>query len=192
MISTPHSTLSRRATLLIALACAAVAPRLWAQDDRLSLPLGTRVRILGGAEAWPFTGNVLRVTPDTLAVAVGGGSALIQFPTSRLTSLEVSEGRDRLQWGVLCDGESISRSAMADLSALEVRGGEDKRRGFLIGAGIAGGITAVFGGIDASKGRITNDDLVGTLIVNSLIGGLVGYAFAPKGWERIPLPGASP
>jgi hypothetical protein len=90
---------------------------------------------------------------------------------------------------VLRDGESLSRAAVADLAALEVRGGEDKRRGFLIGAGIAGGITAVFGGIDASKGEISNDDLIGTLIVNTLIGGLVGYAFAPKGWERIPLPG---
>ncbi|MCY7377949.1 MAG: hypothetical protein LH467_01240 [Gemmatimonadaceae bacterium] len=31
--------------------------------------------------------------------------------------------------------------------------------------------------------------LIGTIIVNALIGGLLGYAFAPKGWERIPLPG---
>ncbi len=89
---------------------------------------------------------------------------------------------------VLRDGDSMSRAALGDLAALEVRGGEDKRRGFLIGAGIAGGITAVFGGIDASKGQISNDDLIGTLILNTLIGGLVGYAFAPKGWERIPLP----
>ena len=89
---------------------------------------------------------------------------------------------------VLRDGESVSRTAIADLAAIEVRGGEDKRRGFLIGAGIAGGITAIFGGIDASKGEISNDDLIGTFILNTLIGGLVGYAFAPAGWERIPLP----
>jgi len=93
---------------------------------------------------------------------------------------------------VLRDGDAISHSAIGDLAAIEVRGGEDKRRGFLIGAGIAGGITAVFGGIDASKGEISNDDLVGTLILNTLIGGLVGYAFAPKGWMRIPLPSAEP
>jgi hypothetical protein len=90
---------------------------------------------------------------------------------------------------VVRDGALTTHRALADLAALEVRGGEDKRRGFLIGAGIAGGITAVFGGIDVSKGEITADDFVGTLIVNALIGGLVGYAFAPKGWERIPLPG---
>ena len=89
---------------------------------------------------------------------------------------------------VLRDGDAISRTALADVAALEVRGGEDKQRGFAIGAGIAAGITGVFGGIDASKGNITRDDFIGTMIVNSLIGGLVGYAFAPKGWERIPLP----
>ena len=89
---------------------------------------------------------------------------------------------------VLRDDAGTMRAALRDISVLEVRGGEDKRRGFLIGAGIAGGITAIFGGIDASKGEITNDDLIGTLILNALIGGLVGYAFAPKGWERIPLP----
>lgn len=81
-----------------------------------------------------------------------------------------------------------SRTALSDLSALEVRAGENKRRGFLIGAGVAAVITGTFGGIDAAKGEITRDDLVGTILANSLIGGLVGYAFAPKGWERIPLP----
>lgn len=89
---------------------------------------------------------------------------------------------------VLREGDALSHTALADLAALEVRGGEDKRRGFLIGAGVATGITGVFGGIDVSKGNISRDDFVGTLIVNALIGGLVGYAFAPKGWERIPLP----
>ncbi|HET7189821.1 MAG TPA: hypothetical protein VFI52_16830 [Gemmatimonadaceae bacterium] len=89
---------------------------------------------------------------------------------------------------VLREGDALSHTALSDLAALEVRGGEDKRRGFLIGAGVAAGITGVFGGIDVSKGNISRDDFVGTLIVNALIGGLVGYAFAPKGWERIPLP----
>jgi hypothetical protein len=93
---------------------------------------------------------------------------------------------------VLRDDDRVARAAIADLSSIEVRGGEDKRRGFLIGAGIAAGITGIFGGIDASKGEISNDDLIGTIIVNALIGGLVGYAFAPKGWERIPLPNAGP
>ena len=130
------------------------------------------------------TGAGLTITPGTEVRLTPRTPGL-----PRLRGRVVVLARDTI---VLRDGDAISRSAMADLSVLEVRGGEDKRRGFLIGAGIAGGITAVFGGIDASKGQITNDDLIGTFIVNSLIGGLVGYAFAPKGWERIPLPGASP
>jgi hypothetical protein len=89
---------------------------------------------------------------------------------------------------VLREGDALSHTALSDLAALEVRGGEDKRRGFLIGAGVASGITGVFGGIDLSKGNITREDFVGTLLFNALVGGLVGYAFAPKGWERIPLP----
>lgn len=89
---------------------------------------------------------------------------------------------------VVRSDEATSRTALADLAAIEVRGGEDKRRGFLIGAGVATAITGIFGGIDAAKGTITADDFVGTLLVNALVGGLVGYAFAPKGWERIPLP----
>ncbi len=109
--------------------------------------------------------------------------------TARVRGRVVVLARDTI---VLRDGGTVSRFALADLSALEVRGGENKRRGFLIGAGVATGITAIFGGIDASKGRISNDDLIGTIIVNALIGGLVGYAFAPKGWERIPLPSTGP
>lgn len=121
-------------------------------------------------------GTEIRVTPRPPA-------------TSRVRGRVVVLARDTI---VLRDGGTVSRFAIADLSALEVRGGEDKRRGFLIGAGVATGITGIFGGIDASKGRISNDDLIGTLIVNALIGGLVGYAFAPTGWERIPLPGTGP
>lgn len=77
---------------------------------------------------------------------------------------------------------------LPELDRLEIRGGENKRRGMAIGGGIAAGITAVFGGIDVAKGNISRDDFVGTMLVNSLIGILLGYAFAPKGWEALPLP----
>ena len=77
--------------------------------------------------------------------------------------------------------------AFRNVRRFEVRGGEDKRRGFLIGAAIAGAITGVAGGIDYSKDRISGDDFAGALIGNFLIGGLVGYAFAPKGWIELPL-----
>lgn len=77
--------------------------------------------------------------------------------------------------------------AFGNVGRFQVRGGEDKKKGFLIGASIAGGITAVAGGIDLATDRISGEDFVGTMIVNVLIGGLVGYAFAPKGWIDLPL-----
>lgn len=78
-----------------------------------------------------------------------------------------------------------------DLLSLEVRGGEDRRRGFLIGAGVGAGIAVVFGGIDAAGGEMTAGDVASIAIGNALIGGLVGYAFAPKGWQRLPLSAAT-
>ena len=140
----------------------------------LSVPASATAQSVVGLTINP--GTEIRVTPRPPA-------------TSRTHGRVVILARDTI---VLRDGGTVSRFAIDDLSAIEVRGGENKRRGFLIGAGVATGITGIFGGIDASKGRISNDDLIGTLIVNALIGGLVGYAFAPKGWERIPLPGTRP
>lgn len=140
----------------------------------LSIPARATAQSVVGLTINP--GTEIRVTPRPPA-------------TSRVRGRVVILARDTI---VLRDGGTVSRFAIDDLSAIEVRGGENKRRGFLIGAGVATGITGIFGGIDASKGRISNDDLIGTLIVNALIGGLVGYAFAPTGWERIPLPGTGP
>ena len=140
----------------------------------------------------------LALTLSALDVATAQGSAGLTISagtelrlTPRAAGMPRRRGRVVQLAGdtlVLREGETLTHTALSDLAALEVRGGEDKRRGFLIGAGVAAGITGVFGGIDVSKGNISRDDFVGTLIVNALIGGLVGYAFAPKGWERIPLP----
>ena len=153
-----------RTTSLAALTCLlAFAPGLLAQSDRFFVPLGTRVRIVVGANA-PFTGNVLRLTSDTLAVATGSGGALIQIATSRLSSIELSEGRDRLHGslkgagigvlaGGLIGGVSLGRSEGNDLAAL---------------AGMfAGGI------IGAGTGAI------------------VGAIVAPERWHRLSLSGAS-
>lgn len=76
----------------------------------------------------------------------------------------------------------------ASIRTLEIRGGEDKRRGILIGAGIGAGIVLVFGGMDHARGQISSNELLSTMVGNALIGGLIGYAFAPTGWERIPVP----
>jgi hypothetical protein len=89
---------------------------------------------------------------------------------------------------LVSDGAVSPRYPLATLSRLEIRGGEDKRRGMLLGAGALGGIAVVFGGIDAAKGNISGGDLAGTIIGNALIGALIGYAVAPRGWVRLPLP----
>ncbi len=153
-------------------------PRAWSRAPFAALA-ACALSIPGPAEAQSVVG--LTITPGTEIRVTPRPPA-----TSRVRGRVVVLARDTI---VLRDVGTVSRFALADLLALEVRGGEDKRRGFLIGAGVATGITGIFGGIDASKGRISNDDLIGTIIVNALIGGLVGYAFAPKGWERLPLPG---
>jgi len=80
------------------------------------------------------------------------------------------------------------RFPLTHLRSLEVRGGKDRRRGMLIGGGIAFGITAVFGGIDRANGGISTGSLAGTLATNAAIGALLGWVFAPTGWEPIPLP----
>ena len=80
------------------------------------------------------------------------------------------------------------RFPLTHLRSLEVRGGKDRRRGMLIGGGIAFGITAVFGGVDRANGQISTGGLTETLATNAVIGALVGWVFAPTGWEPIPLP----
>lgn len=85
-------------------------------------------------------------------------------------------------------GDFRSSHPTATIETLEIRGGEDKRRGVLIGAAIGAGIVVVFGGIDHSRGEIGTAELLSTTVGNALIGGLIGYAFAPRGWERIPVP----
>ena len=84
-------------------------------------------------------------------------------------------------------GSSARGYAFRDIQRLEVRGGRDRRRGMLLGAGIVGGIGLVFGGIDAANGRISGGDYVGTVITNALAGAAVGVLISPRGWREIPL-----
>jgi hypothetical protein len=84
-------------------------------------------------------------------------------------------------------GGAGSTFRFQDVRRIDVRGGEDKRRGFLIGGAILGGIGAVFGGIDYARDEISGGDYFGTIVANFLVGGLVGYVFAPKGWVELPL-----
>jgi hypothetical protein len=85
-------------------------------------------------------------------------------------------------------GSDPSQVRLSDLARLEVRGGKDHRRGVLYGAAAFGIITGVAGGIDFAHDNISGGDLVGTALGNMLLGGLIGYALAPVGWEALPLP----
>lgn len=150
--------------MLAALVCTlALALDLRAQSDRFSVPTGTRVRIVVGASE-SFTGSVLRLTSDTLAVATGSGGALIQLPTSRLSSIEVSEGRDRLGGSV--KGAGIGVLAGAAIGSIALRRSEGPGVAALAGL-FAGGI---LGG--------------GT-------GAIVGAIVAPERWRRLSLPEVS-
>jgi hypothetical protein len=80
------------------------------------------------------------------------------------------------------------RYALSDLAMLEVRGGRDRARGALIGAGIGVVIVGVFGGIDHARGEISSGELAGTVASNAVAGALLGALFAPRGWRRLPLP----
>ena len=83
--------------------------------------------------------------------------------------------------------------ALAQLGSLEVRGGEDRRRGFVRGAGIGGGLglaLAVVGG--ATDPEVSRGDLIGigmgNVLILGAIAGAFGYMLAPAGWQKIPLP----
>jgi len=141
----------------------AFAPDLHAQSDRLSVPLGTRVRVVVGANE-PFTGNVFRLTSDTLAVATGSGDALIQLPTSRLSSIEVSEGRDRLSGSIKGTGIGVLAGGLIGGVAI----------GRSEGNGLAGLAGMFAGGI-----------------IGAGTGAIVGAIVAPERWHRLVLSGAS-
>lgn len=82
----------------------------------------------------------------------------------------------------------IQRYALREARRIEIRGGDDTRKGVLVGAGLAVIVTGVAGGIDVSKGNISAGEVVGAAALNALLGGVIGYALAPGGWERLPLP----
>jgi hypothetical protein len=155
---------ARRAAIAVVVVVLALAPPASAQIFRTSLPTGTRVRVLDRIGGERFTGTVLRLTPDTLGVALGGGSTLLNLPTSRLASLEVSEGRER--------GQSAWRGAGIGLVAGSLIGAVSMR-----GEGTPGDVGALVG-----------------LMVGGLLGAgsgiVVGAITAPERWRRVSLPGS--
>ncbi len=158
----PH--IASLAAVLAAAALLHAAPA--AAQFRVELAPGAAVRVTAAADPGrPVVGTFLR--------ADGNGNVIVVWPRSMPAGAE-------------------TRYALADLAALEVRAGKDRRRGALVGAGILAVGTGIFGGIDRSRGRISSGELVGTVASNAAFGGVLGYFLAPRGWRGVPLPGHSP
>lgn len=106
-------------------------------------------------------------------------------PASRVRGRLHSVDRDRIR---LQRGDAAPRAlAFANVQRVSLRQGRDRRRGMKLGAAILGGVALVFGGVDASRGVISVDDYIGTVVGNTAIGALLGAAAAPRGWIDVPL-----
>ncbi len=164
-MSTSVSRTCRCVALGSLLACAALAAPLQAQSDRLYLPTGTRVRVTTVADSQPFTGNLLRLTSDTLAVAAGSGNALVQVPIGQVRSLDASAGRNRSGWAA---GGALVGGLVGGV-ALGAVGGHDDPTG--LGAAVGFSVGALLG--------------IAT-------GAIVGIVVAPERWRHVPLSGVAP
>ena len=152
-----------RSGVRLALAlCVTMPAGLRAQSERLHLPVGTRIRVQTAPDVPAFTGTVWRLTSDTLAVAVSSGNALLQLPTAHVTSIEVSDGRDRLGWGVRGAGIGV------------------------LAGGLLGGVTL---GRDSQGDLAAIAGFIAGAIVGAAGGALVGAIAAPERWDRIHLSG---
>ena len=90
---------------------------------------------------------------------------------------------------VLREIDALVRHAVGDLSAIEVRGGQNRARGMAYGAGAGLAIAAVGGGIELANGSIRISEFIGVLLGNTVGGGALGYFLAPSGWQRIAIAG---
>ena len=93
---------------------------------------------------------------------------------------------------VVRDIDALVRRAVGDLSAIEVRGGQNRVRGMAYGAGAVLAIGGIGGGIERAKGSLGIGEFVGVLLGNALGGGVLGYFLAPTGWQRIAIAGPAP
>jgi hypothetical protein len=162
--SRPTTPLALRRAVRIALValCVAVARPavLGAQIERSTLPSGVRVRVRETSNPQPFTGSLWHVSGDTYAVRPSGTNTLLELPRSRIVSIDVSDGRDRLGWGMR--GTGIGLLAGGVLGAVSVGRDSQADLGALVGF-IAGGI------------------------LGAGAGALIGATSAPERWRRIPL-----
>lgn len=145
--------------LAIALTC---TPSLHAQVAQGALATGSRVRVRADS-ARALTGSVLRLDADTLTITASGDSPR-QFPTSHVTSLEVSRGRNRAGWSL---------------------------GGALIGGLVGGVLGGASGGHDDPTGLGAGAGFAAGGILGLLSGAIVGALVAPERWRAVPLPAAT-
>lgn len=108
-----------------------------------------------------------------------------QIPEQRVRGRVLASHGDSL----LVEARGAPRGyRLPELRSLEVRGDKNHARGVAIGTGIGAGVALLGGGIDYSRGNITGGELVFTVAVDGLLGAALGYIFAPKGWQPLPLP----
>lgn len=84
---------------------------------------------------------------------------------------------------------ALVRHAVGDLSAIEVRGGQNHVRGMAYGASAALAIAGVGGGIELANGSLRLNEFITVLLGNAVGGGVLGYFLAPTGWQRIAIAG---
>jgi uncharacterized protein YcfJ len=117
---------------------------------------GSRIRVTAPSLSTdPIVGRLLLYTTDSLLLAAGDGEVRMRVPMSLVRTVEVSEGRDRLDWAVkgagigLVAGILIGGAAFAHSEANSL-------------ASVAGGIA---GGV-----------------IGAPLGGVVGALAAPERW----------
>lgn len=141
--------------------------------------IGVAMFAAGGA-AQAQSGTTIAIAPnaDVRATMVSG-------PERRVTGQFVRMSADTLTLARHRHAVMIALP-LAHVHRLEVRGSPDPWRGARWGAGILGGVALVFGGIDTARGGLETGEYVSTILGNALIGGLLGYAIAPRGWVDVP------
>jgi hypothetical protein len=136
-------------------------------------PLPAQPSPVRGVVLWP--GTEIRATLSNNALGrpnVRGRLVRLAGDTLRITHRGTS---------------SIATYTLSDVSRLEVRGRRQRRLGFTLGALVGAGLTAAIAAPDWQRGGISRDQFAGLLATNALIGGWVGFAFAPREWTELPL-----
>ena len=82
---------------------------------------------------------------------------------------------------------TMATYSLGNVERLEARGRRQRRVGFALGALVGAGLTTAVAAPDWNRGGISRDQFAGLVATNALIGGWVGFAFAPREWTELPL-----